>query len=164
MPEKRNAQSVPVRIGRVHGSAVVCNECERSPATLPAICVDGHDMLPWTSCLLLVGDHAMVMPRWQARVHRLCTHSSPPFPPLQEEHDGDTVRQRGECYRCIALYEVQARSRMGLDDFDVIQSLGKGAFARVDKVRGEWPRAMGEGDGEEKFTSGRRRRVRLFAS
>lgn len=25
---------------------------------------------------------------------------------------------------------------MGLDDFDVIQSLGKGAFARVDKVRG----------------------------
>jgi len=24
---------------------------------------------------------------------------------------------------------------MGLDDFDVIQSLGKGAFARVDKVR-----------------------------
>ena len=25
---------------------------------------------------------------------------------------------------------------MGLDDFDVIQSLGKGAFARVDKVCG----------------------------
>jgi hypothetical protein len=44
----------------------------------------------------------------------------------------DTAKERGRCWR-VASPEV---IRMGLDDFDVIQSLGKGAFARVDKVRG----------------------------
>lgn len=33
---------------------------------------------------------------------------------------------------------VEAKANMGLDDFEVLQPIGKGAFARVDKVRGPW--------------------------